>query len=144
MRPFRSPTAGPPAGPGCGPGNPPTSVAGNTGGNNGVFLIPTVGVVDHPVESPWSFGLGVFEIGGFGVNDPVAPRNPILNPQVPFGRGVGPLYTDPPAHPAGPGAGLHLGGPGPLVQPFVGRVPGSPVRTASTVDSVDVGATVTF
>jgi len=76
-----------------GPGNPPTSVAGNTGGNNGVFLIPTVGVVYNPVESPWSFGLGIFEIGGFGVNYPVAPRNPILNPQVPFGRGVGPLYT---------------------------------------------------
>lgn len=76
-----------------GPGNPPTPVAGNTGGNNGVFLLPSVGVVDNPAESPWSYGLGIFEIGGFGVNYPVAPRNPILNPQVPFGRGVGPLYT---------------------------------------------------
>ena len=27
------------------------------------------------------------------MNYPVNPRNPVLNPQVPYGRGVGPLYT---------------------------------------------------
>ncbi len=33
---------------------------------------------------------------------------------------------------------------GPLVQPFVGRLAGNSVRTASTVDSVYIGATVAF
>jgi long-chain fatty acid transport protein len=76
-----------------GPGLPPTNVRGNTGANNGVFLIPAIALVYNPKDSPWSYGLGIFEIGGFGVNYPVAASNPILNPQVPFGRGVGPLYT---------------------------------------------------
>jgi len=76
-----------------GNGLPPTAMSGTTGGNNGVFLLPTVGVVYSPEDSPWSYGLGIYEIGGFGVNYPIDGRNPILNPQVPFGRGVGPLYT---------------------------------------------------
>lgn len=33
---------------------------------------------------------------------------------------------------------------GPLIEPFVGRIPNSSVRTASTVDSVYLGATVAF
>jgi long-chain fatty acid transport protein len=76
-----------------GSGQPPTNLQGNTGGNNGVFLVPAIGLVYSPVDSPWSYGLGIFEIGGFGVNYPIVRNNPILNPQVPFGRGVGPLYT---------------------------------------------------
>jgi long-chain fatty acid transport protein len=76
-----------------GPGTPPATVSGNNGGNNGVFLIPIVGLVYSPTDSPWSYGLGIFEIGGFGVNYPANPRNPILNPQFPVGQGVGPLYT---------------------------------------------------
>jgi long-chain fatty acid transport protein len=76
-----------------GNGLPPTSLAGTTGGNNGVFLIPVIGLVYSPKDSPWTYGMGIFEIGGFAVNYPVDLRNPALNPQVPFGRGVGPLYT---------------------------------------------------
>lgn len=76
-----------------GAGVPPTSLSGNTGGNNGVFVLPAIGLVYSPTESPWSFGFGIFEIGGFGTNYPIDRRNPILNPQVPLGRGVGPLYT---------------------------------------------------
>ncbi len=76
-----------------GPGQPPSGLRGNTGGNNGVFLLPVIGLVYNPKDSPWTLGLGVFEIGGFGVNYPVARNNPILNPGAPFGKGVGPLYT---------------------------------------------------
>jgi long-chain fatty acid transport protein len=64
-----------------------------TGGNNGVFLLPVVGLVYNPKDSPLSYGFGVFEIGGFAVNYPVARNNPILNPGAPFGAGIGPLYT---------------------------------------------------
>jgi long-chain fatty acid transport protein len=81
-------------GPGAlGNGIPPVPLSGTTGSNTGVFILPTVGIVYTPTESPWSFGFGIFEIGGFGVNYPVDPKNPILNPQVPFGRGIGPLYA---------------------------------------------------
>lgn len=76
-----------------GNGLPATPMAGNTGGNNGVFLLPVVGLVYSPSESPWSYGLGIYQRGGFGVNYPIDLRNPILNPQVPYGRGIGPLYT---------------------------------------------------
>jgi long-chain fatty acid transport protein len=75
-------------------GLPTSNLAGTTGGNNGVFLLPTVGIVYKPsADSRVTYGFGIFEIGGFGVNYPVDPRNPVLNPQIPFGRGVGPLYT---------------------------------------------------
>jgi len=73
----------------------PTTLAGTTGGNNGVFPLPTFALVYRPTdkESPWTYGIGFFEIGGFGTNYPVSRTNPILMPQAPFGRGVGPLYT---------------------------------------------------
>jgi long-chain fatty acid transport protein len=75
-------------------GQPTTLQSGTTGGNNGVFILPTIGLVYKPSDdSRVTYGFGVFEIGGFGVNYPVDLKNPILNPQVPFGRGVGPLYT---------------------------------------------------
>lgn len=78
-----------------GPGLPPVPLRGNDGSNIGVFPLPTFGLVYRPdPTSRWTFGFGAFEIGGFGVNYPVDPRNPILMPQVPFGRGVGPLYTN--------------------------------------------------
>lgn len=75
------------------PGVPSTNLAGHTGGNNGTFLLPSVGLVYTPENSPWTFGLGLYEIGGFGVNYPVDSRNPVLNPRSPYGIGVGPLYT---------------------------------------------------
>lgn len=74
-------------------GVPAGPVGGNTGGNNGLFLLPAVALVYSPNDSPWSYGFGIFEIGGFGVNYPASLTNPILGPQAPFGRGVGPLNT---------------------------------------------------
>src|SRR5262249_14637316 len=77
-----------------GPGLPPVSLSGTTGGNNGTFILPAFGLVWTPdKDASVTYGLGVFEIGGFGVNYPSTLRNPILNPPVPFGRGVGPVYT---------------------------------------------------
>jgi len=76
-----------------GGGLPSTNLRGTTGGNNGTFLTPAIGLVYSPVDSPLTYGFGIFEIGGFGVNYPVTPNNPILGSQAPFGRGVGPLYT---------------------------------------------------
>jgi long-chain fatty acid transport protein len=35
----------------------------------------------------------MFELGGFGINYPTTQSNPILSPQFPFGRGVGPLFA---------------------------------------------------
>jgi long-chain fatty acid transport protein len=76
-----------------GANTPATNLSGKTGGNNGTFLLPAFGLVYTPNESPWTVGLGVYEMGGFGVNYPVDTRNPVLNPRPPFGFGVGPLYT---------------------------------------------------
>ena len=76
-----------------GTGLPASNMRGTTGGNNGVFLLPMISLVYGPKDSPWTFGIGVFEIGGFGVNYPVSTKNPILNAGAPFGKGVGPLYT---------------------------------------------------
>ena len=76
-----------------GNGMPAANSAGTNGGNNGVFLLPVVGIVYNPKDTPWTYGLGIFEIGGFGVNYPISRTNPILNPGAPFGQGIGPLYT---------------------------------------------------
>jgi long-chain fatty acid transport protein len=76
-----------------GMGQPPTSLAGTTGANNGIFLAPAVGIVYNPTDSPWTYGMGIFAVGGFAVNYPAVRTNPVLSPQFPFGFGVGPLYT---------------------------------------------------
>jgi long-chain fatty acid transport protein len=76
-----------------GNGLPAANMSGKTGANNGVFLLPAFGLVWTPQESPISYGLGIYEIGGFGVNYPIDARNPILNARSPFGTGVGPLFT---------------------------------------------------
>jgi long-chain fatty acid transport protein len=77
-----------------GPGLPPRPFYGTTGGNNGVFPLPTFALVSNNPDSAVTYGIGLFEIGGFGVNYPASLTNPILMPQAPFGRGVGPIYTN--------------------------------------------------
>lgn len=72
---------------------PPATSAGSTGANNGVYPLPTVGLVYQPKDSDWTFGFGAFLIGGFGVNYPSRLHNPILSPQPPFGLGAGPVYA---------------------------------------------------
>jgi long-chain fatty acid transport protein len=76
-----------------GRGVPPVPLAGSTDGNAGAFPLPTGGFVYHPEESAWSYGLGVFTVGGFGSNYPASVSNPILTPQPPNGVGLGAVYS---------------------------------------------------
>jgi long-chain fatty acid transport protein len=50
--------------------------------------------VCKPEESPWTLGLGVFVVGGFGINYPGSLTNPILQAPPLAGVGVGPLFTE--------------------------------------------------
>jgi long-chain fatty acid transport protein len=76
-----------------GPGAPPVPLSGSDRADNGIFPLPSGAVVFKPEGSPWTFGIGVFEAGGFGVNYPASTSNPILTPQPPRGLGLGPLFS---------------------------------------------------
>ena len=69
------------------------ALSGSSGSNSGLFAIPTIGFVFHPQDRPWTFGLGVFGVGGFGTNYAGSPTNPILTAPPPNGLGLGPLYS---------------------------------------------------
>ncbi len=76
-----------------GPGGPTVIASGSTRGDDGVFPLPAMGLVYKPEGSNLTYGLGIFLIGGFGVNYPEAPTNPILSAQPPFGAGLGPIFA---------------------------------------------------
>jgi long-chain fatty acid transport protein len=76
-----------------GPGIPAAGMSGSDRGHNGVFPAPAMALVFHPDDSALTFGLGVFSIGGFGVNYPASSTNPILTPQPPNGVGLGALFS---------------------------------------------------
>jgi long-chain fatty acid transport protein len=76
-----------------GGGFPAHNSVGTTGANNGVFTIPSFGLVYKTDESPVTYGFGLFTLGGFGVNYPVSKSNFVLNPRFPNGFGLGPLYS---------------------------------------------------
>jgi len=72
--------------------------SGSTQGEPGVTAVPTMSFVLKDDCSPWTWGVGIYGIGGFSSNyagssfaDPVP--NPILTPQFPGGVGIGRLYT---------------------------------------------------
>ena len=73
-----------------GAGSPPLALSGETRSDSGVSVLPTVAVAFQPDDSPWTFGLGLFSIGGFGMNLPASPaappHNPVLSPT--FGGGA--------------------------------------------------------
>jgi long-chain fatty acid transport protein len=76
------------------PGLPFTTQSGSTWADNGVFPLPFGGLVYKPDnDSPWTFGLGIFSVGGLSVNYPASTTNPILTAQPPNGLGVGALYS---------------------------------------------------
>jgi long-chain fatty acid transport protein len=52
--------------------------------DSGLSALPTLAIALHNDDSPWTFGLGLFSIGGFGVNYPASLTNPVLAP-----RGLG-------------------------------------------------------
>jgi long-chain fatty acid transport protein len=76
-----------------GPGAPPFPLSGSDRADNGIFPLPSGSVVCKPEGSPWTFGVGVFEVGGFSVNYPASFFNPILTPQPPNGIGLGSLFS---------------------------------------------------
>ncbi len=86
----------------------PTAIAGTSGGNNGVFPLPTFGLVYRPDDSAVTYGLGFFTLGGFGVNYSASKTNPVLSPQFPFGHGAGALYSQYLAYQLAPSASIQL------------------------------------
>lgn len=77
------------------PGFPPGTISGSDRGDDGVFAIPSMALVYKPDDSMFTYGLGVFTVGGFGTNYRADNTNPILAPSlIPFGVGVGSLYTN--------------------------------------------------
>ncbi|MCA8999089.1 MAG: outer membrane protein transport protein [Planctomycetaceae bacterium] len=78
-----------------GPGFPDQTMSGNTGSESDVNPIPSFALVCQRCDSPWTFGLGGFAIGGFGVDFPGSRTNPVLTPQLPDGgMGFGPIYSE--------------------------------------------------
>jgi long-chain fatty acid transport protein len=77
-----------------GPGIPGAAVSGSSRGDDGVFPLPTMALVYRPDDSMFTYGLGVFTLGGFGVNYPSSATNPILTPQPPNGFGLGSIYSE--------------------------------------------------
>ncbi|MFO0802594.1 MAG: outer membrane protein transport protein [Gemmataceae bacterium] len=77
------------------PGAPPVGLFDKTRDESGVYPLPTGGFVYKPVDSPWSFGLGLFPAAGFGTNYASGNgSNPILSAPPPAGVGLGPVSSN--------------------------------------------------
>lgn len=76
-----------------GPGLPAGPVAGSSDSHSGVPVLPTIALVFSDPDSDFAYGLGVFTIGGFGVNYSASNSNPLLTPQPPNGFGIGNGYS---------------------------------------------------
>lgn len=68
---------------------PTHDLAGKTESDIDLLPIPSFGTVHHLPGSAWAFGVGAIGIGGFGVDYPYDPNNPITTPQPPKGIGFG-------------------------------------------------------
>lgn len=77
-----------------GPFGPPVTLSGSTHSSAGVTPIPTMSFVQKIDDSPWTFGGGVFSVGGFSANYAASTTNPVLTPQPPAGLGLGQLYSN--------------------------------------------------
>ena len=77
-----------------GPFGPPVTLSGSTDSEAGPFPIPALGYIHTAESSPWTFGVSAFGVGGFGVDYPLDPNNPILTPQPPGGLGFGQLVSE--------------------------------------------------
>jgi long-chain fatty acid transport protein len=65
------------------------AVTGETRSDSGLSPLPSVAVAFKPCDSRWSYGLGLFAVGGFGVNYPGNLENPVQSPLA----GGGPIYS---------------------------------------------------
>ncbi|MCA8988841.1 MAG: outer membrane protein transport protein [Planctomycetaceae bacterium] len=78
-----------------GPGTPAATMSGSTGSDSDISPIPSFAIVHRNCDSNWTYGLGGFAIGGFGVDFPGSADNPILTPQPANGGvGFGPIYSE--------------------------------------------------
>ncbi|MHB0960539.1 MAG: OmpP1/FadL family transporter [Pirellulaceae bacterium] len=77
-----------------GPGLPPITMMGEDGSEPGVSPVPNIGYVERSDGSPWTFGLGVFGIGGFRTNYSSSLTNPVLTPAPPAGFGAGRISAE--------------------------------------------------
>lgn len=77
------------------PGPGGSIISGGTHSESGVGLASSLGVVYQSENNDrLTFGLGLFTLGGGGVNFPGTPGNPILSPTGPLGKVVlGPSYS---------------------------------------------------
>jgi long-chain fatty acid transport protein len=91
--PHTSVTSSLPAG-SFGPLGPPVGLVGRSRSDANLCAIPTLAVAYLPEDSPWSYGLGLFALAGFGVDYPGSATNPLLTPMPPNGVGFGPIYSD--------------------------------------------------
>ena len=77
-----------------GPGSPPFDLSGDSASDSGAMPVPMMAFVRRSNETPFDFGIGIFPIGGFGVNYAASYTNPILTPQPPIGAGLGRVFSD--------------------------------------------------
>jgi long-chain fatty acid transport protein len=81
-----------------GPGIPAVPLFGSDRADNGIFPLPSVGLIYKPDDSMMTYGLGMFAVAGFGVNYPASRpfpyTNPILTPQFPNGFGFGNIFSE--------------------------------------------------
>ena len=77
-----------------GGGFPPVTLAGSERSESGAIPVPSMAFVHKEQDSPWSYGLGLFGIGGSSVNFPASLTDPILTPQPPNGLGLGRLSAN--------------------------------------------------
>jgi long-chain fatty acid transport protein len=91
------------------PFTPPVGLFGTDRSDNGAFPLPAMGLVYRPDQSDWTFGLGIFGIGGFSVNYPASTTNPILTAQPPRGLGLGALESQLQVYQIAPTVAYRLG-----------------------------------
>jgi long-chain fatty acid transport protein len=77
-----------------GPGVPPVPLTGVESSEPGVSPVPNVGYVERREGTPWTFGLGVFGVGGFRTNYSSSTTNPVLTPPPPAGFGAGRISAE--------------------------------------------------
>lgn len=73
-----------------GPGIPAAGVSGWTTSDTDISPIPSLAFVCRRPDSPWTYGISGLGIGGFGVDFPATPGNPITTPQPRGASALGP------------------------------------------------------